>query len=382
LLSGENSTDAEEQMTRWSRCRSSAPLVILSVVVNACGGAQPSSPASDSSGAEPTSGATTGAIGAPEQPDLTIAIPFSDGSLEQRYFVARAEGYLDEAGLNLEVITADDTRAAVVSGDADIGLEGAGGVIDAIDAGLAIEIFAGHACRQGYSFAVAPGIDDVTDLAGKDIILASEAGDPAGLERKRVLAEAGWDIDGVDVNLVVPGSGDETQFLLAGRVALTYFFPEDRPQLEEFGASFPVDELRPWPNDVYFVRKGWVAENPSTAAQFLIAQMKTLEFITAPAVGEMPENQAEVLDLWRENGFGDEADEVEAANSPYGMGQEEVCPNLYYSEEAWDTTIELDQMDVSVPFDDAVNLDALTAAQTALGLDNSPPEEVPYPPTP
>ncbi len=368
-------------MFRQTPYRLIAPLA-LSVIVAACSGSSPSSLASSAatSGEEPSTPASSGEIGAPEQPDLTIAIPYSDGGLEQRYFVAREKGYLDNAGLTVKVIPADDTRAAVVGGSADIGMEGAGSVIDAINSGLGIEIIAGHACRQSYSFAVQAGINSVSDLAGKDVLLSDSAGDPAALERRQVLAESGWDLSTVDVNVVVAGSGDATQFFLADKAALTYFFSEDRPLLEQHGASVPVDELRAWPNDVYFARKGWAEENPNTAAQYLIAEMKALQFITAPGVGKKPENQSAILDMWRENGFGDEADQVAAENSPYGMGQEEICPNLYYSKEAWDTTIQIDQMDVSTPFDEAADLDALMAAQSAMGLDNSPPVDIPWPP--
>jgi NitT/TauT family transport system substrate-binding protein len=358
-----------------NRGRSFALFTLVSVLLAGC--------AEDTDG---TSSARTepaaGEIGAPEQSDVVVAIPYSDGGLEQRYFIATDEGYLDEPGLTIEVVTADDPRAAVVSGSADIGMIGAGSAIQAVDQGLEIDIVAGHACRQQYSFATASDVQDVNDLAGSDVLLADSAGDPARFERKQVLAEEGWDLDSVSppVNEVIAGSGVAVESFLAGQVGLIYYFSEDVPRLEKGGANFPVSELRPWPNDLYIASEDWVAENPNTLAHFLRAEMQAVEFISAPGIGETPENLDQVLEYWRQHGFEDEAADVETTPGPYGLGTEEMCPNLYYDEEAWDTTIGLARMDVTIPFEDATNLDQLGAAQASLGLDNSPPAEIPWPP--
>jgi NitT/TauT family transport system substrate-binding protein len=350
-------------------------IALITVLFAACGGG-------DGDDATSAGGSGGGELGKPEQTDITVAIPYSDGGLEQRYFIAEEEGYLDEAGISIEVVAADDPRAAVVSGSADIGMIGAGSAIQAVDQGLDVDIFAGHACRQQYSFATIPEVADVNDLAGHNVILSDSAGDPARFERKRVLAEEGWDLDSVDppVKEVIAGSGVAVESFLAGRVALIYYFSEDVPRLEKAGANFPVSVLRPWPNDVYIAKEDWLEENPNTAAHFLRAEMQAVEFITAPGLGKRPENIDQILDYWRQHGFEDEAADVAETPGPYGLGSEEMCPNLYYGEEAWDTTIEIDRMDVSIPFDEAVNLGPLMTAQESLGLDNSPPEEIPWPP--
>lgn len=355
--------------------RSIAFFALAAVVLAACGDG--GSGTESDGGVQP---AADGEIGPPEQSEVTVALPYEDGGLAQRYFVAEAEGILEEEGISIEYATADDTRAAVVSGSVDIGMSGAGGTIQAIDQGLEIEILAGHACRQQYSFATAPDVDDVTDLEGRSVILADEAGDPARFERLQVLAEEGWDLEQVGVEEVIAGSGVAVESFLAGQVALIYYFSEDIPRLEEYGANFPVTELRPWPNDVYFVRAGWVEENPNTAAHFLRAVMRSLEFISAPGVGETPENLDQVLEYWRQNGYEGEAEDVAQTPGPYGLGTEEMCPNLYYDEDAWETTIDVSNLDVSASFDEGANIDALLRAQESLGLDNSPPEEIPWPP--
>jgi NitT/TauT family transport system substrate-binding protein len=363
------------------RSRSTALLTLVSILLAACAGDNGEDSSAPTQGAAPTQVAE-GEIGPSEQANVVVAIPYSDGGLEQRYFVAREEGYLDEAGLSIEVVTADDPRAAVISGSADIGMIGAGSAIQAVDKGLEIDIFAGHACRQQYSFATGPDVQDVNDLAGMNVLLADSAGDPARFERKQVLSEEGWDLDAVDppINEVIAGSGVAVESFLAGQVALIYYYSEDVPRLERAGANFPVSELRPWPNDVYIAREDWLQENPNTAAHFLRAEMQSIEFITAPGVGEPPENQDQVLEYWRQQGYEDEAADVAATPGPYGLGSEEMCPNLYYDQAAWDTTVSIDRMDVSIPFEEAANLGPLLAAQASLELDNSTPAEIPWPP--
>ena len=182
------------------------------------------------------------AFGPAEKTTLTVAIPFPDIVMYSRYHIAEAEGYLAEEGIDLEVVTADDPVAAVISGSADIGVQSAGAAVIAANEGLPVDIVGSHSCRQSFNFAVQPDVASVADLAGKDIVLAGTAGDPAQFERERVLADAGWDVSTVDANVVYPGPDSATwrEFFLAGSVALMPYYEDDFPQLQEYGASFPI----------------------------------------------------------------------------------------------------------------------------------------------
>lgn len=318
-------------------------------------------------------------FGPPEKADLVIAIPFPDIVMYGRYHIADGEGYLAEEGLTVDVVTADDTVAAVISGSADIGVQSAGAAILAANEGLAIDIIGSHSCRQSFNFAVQPEITSVADLEGKDIVLAGTAGDPAQFERERVLRDAGWDLDSVNANIVYPGPDSATwrQFFLAGNVALIPFYEDDIAALQDYGASFPVSELKPWPNDSYVVRDGWVAENPNTAARFLRAVMRATQFLQAPAIGEAPANKERILEIYRAN-------EVDTANQEantglYSLGGQNFCDNLYYDQAAWDLTVQTQGLDVDTTFEESSDLSALLAAQASLGLENTPPVEIPWP---
>ena len=358
-------------VARLANTRTAVVLAIISLMVSACGGTSPS--AEDPGGSVPA-----GELGPAEQTDITVAIPFPDPVMYSMYIIATAEGYYEEEGLTVEVITADDTNAAVASGSADVGVQSAGAVIEAIRGGLDIEIIAGHFCRQRFSFAVQPEIETVEDLAGQDVVVAGTTGDPVENERMQILAEEGWDLSTVDVNQVYPGPDSATgrEFFLAGRVALVYFYADDIAALEEYGANIPVDELRNWPNDLHVAQAGWAAENPNTAIRFLRATIRGMQFQTAPEVGQPQENKERILEIYEQNDFDTEA--YRASDSPYALASESFCPNLYYDEDAWNTTIETQQLE---PIDPAegIYLDALLAAQESLGIGNDPAPEIPWP---
>jgi|GEM_PF-2398193 len=318
-----------------------------------------------------------GEPGEPEDTDITVAIPFPDITMYSMYVLATDLGYYEEEGLTVEVITADNVTAAVASGSADIGVESTGTVIEAIRGGVEVDLISGHYCRQNFDFAVQPDIDSVEDLEGTSIVLAGTPGDPAEFQRARVLAEEGWDLEGVNVEVVYPGPGSEswTEFFVNDRITLQPFYGDDRPALEEADAKFPVEALRNWANDVMVAGSGYVEENPNTLVRFLRATLKAVEFMTAPAPGEFPENVSEVLDIYEANDFDVEA--LRGSDSPWVLDGHLACQNLYFDTEAWDTTVETQSLE-PIEFDES-QLVYLEKAQELLGLDNAGPEELPYP---
>jgi NitT/TauT family transport system substrate-binding protein len=318
-----------------------------------------------------------GEPGPPEDTEITVAIPFPDITMYSMYVLATDLGYYEEEGLTVEVITADNVTAAVASGSADIGVESTGTVIEAIRGGVDVDLVGGHYCRQNFDFATQKGITKVEDLEGTSIVLAGTPGDPAEFQRSRVLGEEGWDLEGVNVEVVYPGPGSEswTEFFVNDRISLQPFYGDDLPALEEHGANIVVEALRNWANDVQVAGSGWVAENPNTLVRFLRATLKGIDFMTAPAPGEFPENVDEVLDIYEANDFDVEA--LRTLESPWVLDGHLACQNLYFDAEAWDTTIETQELQ-PIEFD-ASQLVYLEKAQDLLGLTNEGPETLPYP---
>lgn len=345
-------------------------ITTLAVVSAACGAGTPSAPPATGSVAP---SAAVDAIGVAEKATLTIAIPFPDVVMYGRYWIAEAEGYLKEEGLTVEVVTADDTIAAVISGSADLGVQSAGAAILAIDQGLDAQIVGGHSCQQDFAFATQPAITKVEDLAGKDIVLAGTAGDPAQFEREKVLRDAGWDVTAVGANPVYPGPDSATwrEFFLAGTIALMPYYSDDVAALKTYGAAFPITEIKAWPNDVYVAKTGWVDANPNAAARFFRAVMKATKFMHDPALGQQPGNKTRILEIWEANDL-DTADRA-ASDDWTAIGQHNYCENLYYDKAGWDTSVSGQNLKVSATFESGANLSAMLAAQAALGLTNEAP---------
>ncbi|WP_051159245.1 ABC transporter substrate-binding protein [Agromyces subbeticus] len=329
-------------------------------------------------GAEPESVSfPDGEVGAAEDTEITVAIPFPDITMYSMYVLATDLGYYEEEGLTVEVITADNVTAAVASGSADIGVDSTGTVIEAIRGGVELELVGGHYCRQNFDFAAQSGITSVEQLDGTSVVLAGTPGDPAEFQRKRVLKEEGWDLDTVNVEVVYPGPGSEswTEFFVNDKISLQPFYGDDLPALEEHDANIVVETLRNWANDVQVAGSGWAAENPNTLVRFLRATIKAVDFMTAPAPGEFPENVDQVLDIYEANDFDVAA--LRELDSPWVLDAHLACPNLYFDAEAWDTTIETQELE-PIEFDDA-QLVYLEKAQELLDLTNEGPVTLPYP---
>jgi NitT/TauT family transport system substrate-binding protein len=332
------------------------------------------------SGAAPSAEPVELAAGEPgpaEDTEITVAIPFPDITMYSMYVLGTDLGYYEEEGFTVEVITADNVTAAVASGSADIGVESTGTVIEAIRGGVGVDLVGGHYCRQNFDFAAQPEVTKVEDLEGTSVVLAGTPGDPAEFQRKQVLKEEGWDLDTVNVEVVYPGPGSEswTEFFVNDKISLQPFYGDDRPALEEHGANIVVETLRNWANDVQVAGSSWVAENPNSLVRFLRATLKAADYMTAPAAGEFPENVDSVLDIYEANDFDVEA--LRGSDSVWVLDGHLACPNLYFDTEAWDTTIETQQLQ-PLEFDEA-QLVYLEKAQELLGLDNEGPTDLVYP---
>ncbi|MGH2513165.1 MAG: ABC transporter substrate-binding protein, partial [Candidatus Limnocylindrales bacterium] len=263
------------RQVRWSRAFALGAVAILVAACGSGGSATtvPSAPASSQpASSQPASSgpASSGAaaIGPAEQTSLTIAIQLAAVNNEAPYYIAQSKGYFQDEGLTVKVIVAQDPRSAITGGSAEIGTAIAGNVIQAASQNLPLKLIGSHACRQPYSFAVAPGITSAQGLSGKDILIAATAGDPQTTSRKQVLKEAGWDLSAVNPppNYVnVPGGSNAwAKLFTAGKLFLMPSFDQVRGSLAAYGATFLGDKLEPWPSDYYFAGTSWLASHQNT----------------------------------------------------------------------------------------------------------------------
>lgn len=345
---------------------SAAVGIAVSALLVGCAG-----PSSDAEGdASVPSVPVDGEVGPAEVSSITFAIPFPDVTMTSRILVGTALGYFEEEGLSVEVITAQDVNAALSSGSADIGIVSSGAAVEALRTGVAVDVLSGALCRDTFSFAVQPDVDSVADLAGSPVVLAGTAGDPKEAQRARVLAEEGWDLDSAGVEVVYPGPGSDTwrEFFVNDRVDLMPFYGDDRAALEEYGANVIVETIRDWPGQIHVAGQGWLEANPNAAIRFLRANMKAAEYIVEPGIGEVPENLDSILDIYEDNDL--DVSELEGQEDPWVLDGQLLCPNMYFSEDVWDTIIETQDLE-SLDFESNVDLSYLLKAQEMVGLDNN-----------
>lgn len=228
-------------------------------------------------------------------------------------YVAIANGYFKEEGLNIEITTgqgADKVMTAVLAGQSDIGFAGPEAAIYVYNEGKEdyIEVFAQMTKRDG-SFLVSRKQNDNfkwTDLKGSTIIPGRKGGVPY-MTFEYVLKQNGIDTKN-DVVL-----DDSIKFdLMAGAFAggnadyVTLFEPTaSMTQAQEKGyvVASVGEAAGEIPYTAYFAKKSYIEENPEIIQGFTNATYKGLQWVkehTAKEVAEViqdffPDTDLEML---------------------------------------------------------------------------------------
>lgn len=240
----------------------------LAFGVAACGGDDDS----DSS----SSGDTASA----EMKDATLVLDFIPGAVHAGIYEAKAEGYYEDQGINLQIIeptSTADTLKLIDAGKADFG------IADGID--LASQIEEGREAKGILAILQRPpgglitleedGIATPADLAGKTVGVTGVPSDNAILDT--IMADAGSSSDEAEV-VTIGFNG--VQSLEGGKVqAFTGFIPSDGVQVEADGfktKSFPLDENGgpSYPGLVAFSTESMIADDPDLMKGFGEATIK------------------------------------------------------------------------------------------------------------
>lgn len=113
---------------------------------------------------------------AQERTNLKLVFSAPPTTFQLPHFVAKSEGWLDKAGLNVEeTFVAGDSNAirALVSGSADIATSGLLTALQAIAEGAKIKLIGAWQPKVDYQMLVKDNIKSVQDLAGTRIATAS-----------------------------------------------------------------------------------------------------------------------------------------------------------------------------------------------------------------
>lgn len=233
--------------------------------------------------------------------------------------VAKDQGFFDDYGLDVEIQPAgglDKALAAVQGGAAEFGFSTTTSVIQAVEKSVPISMVAplGGLEPEKYeelqtnpeatgitALVAAKDIEDLTDLAGKKVVLVDVQGQ-SELTTRFVLKEAGVDPD--DVEFTVMALPDGLNAFKAGKVDAIYTAEPFLGQALGAGGhviSWPSEEtFRQGVASVLVASNKYVSENPETVLRMNCAMRRAAEYsnshpdevraATAKAVGVPPES--------------------------------------------------------------------------------------------
>ncbi|HEU4804009.1 MAG TPA: ABC transporter substrate-binding protein [Solirubrobacterales bacterium] len=256
-----------------SRIRAAAALVAVAAIALAACGGDGSGSADDGSGNR--------------RADATLVLDFVPGPVHAGIYDAVANGYYEDAGIDLEIIeptSTADTLKLIDAGKADFGLA------DGID--VAGQIAAGRGAKGIMAIVQRPlgglitlhrsGFDSPADLEGRTVGITGVPSDDAVLDT--MVADAGG--DPATVKTVTIGFNG-VQDLEAGKIdAFTGYVPSDGVQVEVDGypaTSFGLDAYGGprYPGLVAFSTVDKISSEPDLMQAFVSATVKGYEHVLA-----------------------------------------------------------------------------------------------------
>lgn len=310
------------------------------------------------------SGDSGGAGGESGDKSVTVVAQALDAGSNGPFITGAGKGFFADEGVGVEIGFAEDPIPALVSDSADVGILELPYLAQAVDEGIDLVAFAGYRCVEPFYIAVAKDISSASDLAGKNVFLDGLPGTPVVDLRLQLMADAGWDLSGVDTNFVqIPGdSAGPVQQFVDGQLFMTNFYREEYPPIKEAGGQVIVTELRLWPNEVMVAKRSFVEENPQLLEDFLVGMLNSTKWFRDLA------NKDEFLEMANNQDY-----PTEMAAADYESGPYLFCDNLYLEPESADSQLETYEAPGDFTLDDIAVLDHLKAAQERVGMDNSPP---------
>jgi ABC-type nitrate/sulfonate/bicarbonate transport system substrate-binding protein len=194
-------------------------------------------------------------------------------------------GYYRDEGVEPEIVVTERLAEGLLAGQLEVAdLPSTEVVLLAAEAaaGPPLRLVAGWHARRDYFIAVRPEIGSVRDLAGKRVILGAAA--DAGV-RRRLLSDAGWDLDAVEVETANPPGGSDVWMgqLMSGEAALAPIFLRHFAAAERAGIRLVVDVSRDWPSNSLAVTAAFLAAEPEVLTAFLRATLRAMRVWMDPA---------------------------------------------------------------------------------------------------
>lgn len=212
-------------------------------------------------------------------------------------YVAIEEGYFEEAGLDVELVTgfgADKTMTALVSGEAEIGFMGSESSIYAYNEGASDPAvnFAQLTQRAGNFLVAREEMPDFTweQLKGASVLGGRNGGMPE-MVFEYILRKHGLDPNtDLSINRSIDFGSTAAAFS-GGQAEYTVEFEPGATALEEEGAGHVVASLGVEsgyvPYTAYCVRASYLKENPEILQSFTDALQKGMDYVNSHTAEEI-----------------------------------------------------------------------------------------------
>jgi len=229
----------------------------------------------------------TTANAAGEKPTIKVAAQATSGQVFQ--FMAKEKGYLDEEGINVEMVyinNGTDAFSALSSGKVDVlSTYGTGGPLIQIANGQRFAIFGGYMIIGATPVFALPGTEykGIESFRGKKIAIMR--GGTPDIVLKGILHDAGFDIN-KDVTFVeIKRNQDVMEAVRSGQCDFGAVSTGFEPQINESGMRVVLwpDEL--WPNHSccrMLSQTEWMGKNPKTLKKLLRAYLRAERDMQSP----------------------------------------------------------------------------------------------------
>lgn len=234
---------------------------------------------------------------------ITVCEPVR-GILWAPVYVAQAEGYFEEEGLEVEISTvqSDMPTAPVLADEAQFGLYGPEMICKFVDEGQDTQLLYTCTDTYPYSFFLGKDVESIEDLKGTTVNGADSGSSPRAFVRS-IINNAGLDADN-DVTYANMKNSAVIAALESGEIKATYASPELRAQLIDAGYEVSVDiydkevhkELlgsETYEMYIVFGKKSYIEENPEIAQAFVNACYKGAQYLETHEVDEIVETLKE-----------------------------------------------------------------------------------------
>ena len=212
------------------------------------------------------------------------------GILWAPVFAAKAEGYFEEEGLDVDVTTvqSDMPTAPVLAGEAQFGLYGPEMICKFVAEGQDTELLYTCTGTYPYSLFVAKDVKTVADLKGTTVNGADSGSSPRAFIRT-IANKAGLDADN-DLTYVDMPDSAVMAALESGEIKATYADVELRAQLADAGYECMVDIYDKKVHEeligsdsyemyIVFGKKSSVEQNPEITQSFINACYKGAQYL-------------------------------------------------------------------------------------------------------